>query len=148
MDRLYSSIREFGFKIPVLARSDGEDYPQSTCRPHRLRFSDGHSYVVKFQGNPCGNQALVNELVAAGIAQLAGFSVPHGSIVTVDADFINSSDQLTGFRPSLQFGSRIIDRACQYESAWLSHISNHEELAQIIVLDIPILYSCARRAKG
>jgi hypothetical protein len=24
VDRMYSSIREFGFKIPVLARSDGE----------------------------------------------------------------------------------------------------------------------------
>lgn len=31
VDRMCSSIREFGFKIPVLARSDGEVVDGATC---------------------------------------------------------------------------------------------------------------------
>lgn len=121
--------------IPTAVRYE-RGYPTSACKPHRLRFSDGNSYVVKFQGNPLGAAALVREHLALGIGKAAGFSLPSGGIVNVDAAFIANSEQLAGLTPGLQFGSRVVsDSPCIFDSYFIDQISNRHELAQIIVLD-------------
>jgi len=51
------------------------------AQSHLMRCSDGHFYVVKFQGNPQHTRVLSNEMLATRLAQAAGLPVPATEVV-------------------------------------------------------------------
>lgn len=89
--------------------------------PAIIDTEDGQ-YVVKFRGAGQGPKALVAELVAAGIAQAVGLSVPDGAVIELEEGFgLNEPD------PEIQdllkgsvgdnFGLRYLPGAFGYEPA-------------------------------
>ena len=116
---------------------------------HRIRFSDGNDYIVKFQkGNP-GNKTLVNELVSHRIATLLEAPVPPCTIVNVSQEFIDATPQLKqdGVKPGLQFGSRFIQNSTNV-SAHLNAqgVENLRSMFAVEVLDT--LLHCTDRSDG
>jgi len=86
------------------------------AQSHLMRCSDGHFYVVKFQGNPQHTRVLANEMMATRLAQAAGLPVPATEVIEVDSWLIEHTPELRfelagGSRscvPGLQFGSRFV----------------------------------------
>ena len=62
---------------------------------HLLRCSDGKLYVVKFLNNPQHARVLANEILATGLAELAGLPVPNVALVRVDHSLIEDTPALT-----------------------------------------------------
>ena len=86
------------------------------AQSHLMRCSDGHFYVVKFQDNPQHTRVLANEMLATGLAQLAGLPVPTTEVVEVNSWLIEHTPELRfelvhgskACTPGLQFGSRFV----------------------------------------
>jgi hypothetical protein len=84
-------------------------------QPQLIRCSDGFYYVVKFQNNPQHRRILVNELLAAGLAQRLGLPIPSFAVVDVSGRLIELSSEMyielprsrERLSPGLQFGSRL-----------------------------------------
>jgi hypothetical protein len=80
-----------------------------------MRCSDGFHYVVKFQNNPQHRRILVNELLAAGLAQRLELPIPPFAIVDVSERLIEFTSEMhielprtrERLSPGLQFGSRL-----------------------------------------
>jgi hypothetical protein len=88
-------------------------------QPHFMRCSDGHYYVVKFQGNPQGTRVLANELLGTRLAARLGLPTTEVAIIEVTEDLIQLTPHLHFEMPTaghyrtripcrsgLQFGSR------------------------------------------
>jgi len=83
---------------------------------HLMRCSDGHLYVVKFQGNPQHTRVLANEMLATRLGAAAGLSVPETEVVEVDGWLIEHTPEMkfelargsVPCTPGLQFGSRLV----------------------------------------
>ena len=121
--------------FPVAVRYERE-LPKAACRPHCIRFDDGHSYIVKFQGNPVGIRSLIGEYIALRLAKNVGFAIADGGLVYVPEEFVAASPQLHGLTPGVQFGSRVLSDPPRHFSPEMIHlISNRHELVQVIALD-------------
>jgi hypothetical protein len=80
-----------------------------------MRCSDDFYYIVKFQNNPQCRRILVNELLAAGLAQRLGLPIPSFAIVDVSERLIDLTSEMyielprsrERLNPGLQFGSRL-----------------------------------------
>jgi hypothetical protein len=81
---------------------------------HLMRCSDGHYYVVKFQGNPQGTRILANELLGTRLAEKLGLPTAASQIVLVSEEVIRYSKGMVfeiarGTTPCISglcFGSR------------------------------------------
>ena len=86
------------------------------AQSHLMRCSDGHLYVVKFQGNPQHTRVLANEMLATRLAEAAGLPVPATDVVEVSGWLIEHTPELRFELPGgsrectagLQFGSRYV----------------------------------------
>jgi hypothetical protein len=61
---------------------------------HFMRCSDGHYYVVKFQGNPQGTRILANELLGTRLANRLGLPTAISSVVLVSEELILYSREM------------------------------------------------------
>lgn len=111
-------------------------------KPQLIRFSDGNAYAVKFQNNPQATRALVNEYIAARLAEELSLPVPPVRVVSVSHKFIKRNLLLRqqGFEPGVQFASLYIKK-----SSTLKHfptppekhkIVNRRRLAGMVVFDL------------
>ena len=121
-------------------------------QPRLMRASDGHLYVVKFQGNPQGSRVLANELLASRLAQHLGLPVPQAEILELPAKLADSLyfDTPTGPKricPGLHLGSPLVISPFEgriYDflpPAYAAQIRNQECLTGIQLFD---LWTCNR----
>ncbi|NHN28990.1 HipA family kinase [Paenibacillus agricola] len=115
--------------------------PIGYSKPQLTLLSDGLTYAVKFKNNPSGTRVLVNEYVAARVAQLLSLPVPSFQIVHISDDFIKNNPALADhdFTSGHQFASLYIE-GCTFFSADLLRtdgisITNPEVLPGMIVFD-------------
>lgn len=116
--------------------------PTGYSKPQLVQLNDGLTYVMKFVNNPTGMKVLVNEYVAAQIAELLSLPVPPSRVVPVSDSFIKQSPELSAlhFMPGNAFASLYIEN-CFYPSqsflqTSINEIVNRDMLAGIIVFDV------------
>ena len=69
-------------------------------QPHLIRADDENYYVVKFQNNPQGLRALVNDFLGSKIAMLLGLPVAAPQIIIMAKSFIQDEPNLMLNLPS------------------------------------------------
>jgi hypothetical protein len=110
-----------------------------------MAADDGHSYVVKFQGNPQTTRVLANEYLAGRLARIVGLNVPEPAIVEVDVQtfrYFEISFQVAETKVApvagLHFGSRLIvdDEVHDWlPNTCLENIANVSEFAGVLAFD-------------
>ena len=96
-----------------------------------MRGSDGHFYVVKFQGNPQHTRVLANEMLATRLAEAIGLPVPATEVVEVSPWLVEHTPELRfelagGVKScpaGLQFGSRYV--TAPMEGAVYDYLPEH-----------------------
>jgi len=121
---------------------------------HLMTCSDGHDYVVKFQGNPQGSRTLVNDLLGTMLAKFLTLPVADVAIVEVSKDVIQESFLRMQYerhsqpcQAGLCFGSRYLapHSPASFRSAsvkpntlsrdYLRSLSNMKDFAGMLVFD-------------
>jgi hypothetical protein len=118
-----------------------ESIKKGYSKPQRIRFSDGHTYVVKFKNNPSGTRVLVNEYVAGKFGQLLSLPVVPFEVVQISDVFIKDYPILSKhkFTSGSQFASLFIDNCIHLERKSRNEniiVSNREHFAGTIVFDL------------
>src|SRR5690349_18540528 len=107
-------IRDRGPQTLVIRGVEQVRRMRGGSQSHLMRCSRGEYYVVKFQNNPQHRRILVNELLAARLAEQLDLPVTGVAIVDVSERLIDQTDELVMELPKfrvpcshgLQFGSR------------------------------------------
>lgn len=116
--------------------------PFGYSKPQLIAFNDGMKYVVKFKNNPTGTRVLVNEYVAASLAQLLGIPIAPFYIVPISDSFFRESSfhGKHHFQPGQQFASLYIENCSLLISDFVKReglrIMNREALAGMLVFDL------------
>lgn len=110
---------------------------RGSTQPHIIQFSDKRNYLVKFKGNPRGTRVLINEYVCGELIRALGFSGLESQLVAVDDFFITKELRLKerNLVAGLQFASPFVDDHDDFDSAYVQHLTNREQLAQVIAFD-------------
>ena len=121
-------------------------------QPFLARASDGQLYVVKFNGNPEGQNVLLNECVGNELYRLCGLPVPDWTPLRLTPSFLKQNQRCWPedggiFRPKagLCFGSRFLCEGSRlYEilpGSSLGRVRNREDFWLAWLIDV-----CARHA--
>lgn len=105
-------------------------------KAHLIKFSDGNDYVVKFLQEGF-EKSLANEWVAYCLGRYLGVPIPFARLIELPQEFLQ---QIPDFDEPLlsttQFASLYIpDCKDGHEVTTISTITNHDQLASIIVFD-------------
>lgn len=104
---------------------------------HTMVCDDCSTYIVKFAGR---TKAVVNEFVGQALAKAIALPVPNARLVTVDAEIISQSTDLTyrSIKPGLHQGSEKVFGSLNL-NAWRGHLpselSNADKLPGVISHD-------------
>lgn len=121
-------------------------------QPRLMEADDGNLYVVKFKDNPQGTRVLVNELLAATLAERLGLPVPTTVVVELPPElseglFFQTPHGRQPIRPGRHLGSRLVvsgleGRRYDYLPQNFRHlIRNPKDIVGIQVFD---LWTCNR----
>src|SRR5438876_1077309 len=107
---------------------------------------DGNYYVVKFQNNPLGRRALINDWLASKIAVGLGLEVAKPEIVQVPDWMLRiaSQSEINHVDAGPQFGSRFVAHPQRgqvvdyFPESWTnaSHLTNPDFMAGALVFDL------------
>lgn len=142
-------IRDRGPQTPVIRGVEQVRRMRGGSQSHLMRCSRGEYYVVKFQNNPQHRRILVNELLAARLADKLDLPITDVAIVEVSERLIDQTDELVMELPKfgvpcshgLQFGSRYfgnprdnktLDRL---QSGELRSVKNVRDVIGMLVFD-------------
>lgn len=97
--------------------------------PIRCRLDDGGLAIVKYQRNPVGTAALINEFVGNSIAQIIGLTIPEFGICNLSEEVIADTNQCEDIGPEnsgIAFYSEFIGNSAPVTSNLLKRADNQE----------------------
>jgi hypothetical protein len=110
-------------------------FESKTNNAHLITFDDGNEYVVKLY-KATENKALINEWIAYCIARYLSLPIPYGYQVEIPKDFYNIMPKSADTQfTSKQFASKYIKNCKNGHETNVNNITNHTDLAKIIVFD-------------
>lgn len=106
-------------------------------KPHLLRASDGHLYIVKLTSNKLGPKALANEYLGSRLGELLHLSFPRAGLIHLSHSALDTMPLLRrlGAPPGVHFAVRYLSRS-EYVRPWhLRQAVNRREFAGVILFD-------------
>lgn len=106
-------------------------------KPHLLRASDGHLYVVKLTNNKLGTKALANEYIGSRLGEYMQLSFPKAGFINITEAALEKMRPLRrlGTPPGLHFAVRYL-KHCEYVRPWhIRQAVNRHEFAGVILFD-------------
>lgn len=118
-----------------------------STRPYYIVCDDGDTYAVKFQQNPQGIKAVINEYICSELATHLTLPVPKPVLIKTNDDFHDLyGEKLSSYigeeiKPGVHFGTRKIKKAIPIEEtgslgAMLDHAKNIHVLSELFIFDL------------
>lgn len=114
-----------------------------STKPYYIICENGDTYAVKFQQNPQGIKAIINEYICSELAKILFLPIPEPALINITKEFLDVfGEKLSNFigetiQPGLHFGTKKIKKVFTITSTkMIEEAVNLNVISELFIFDL------------